>query len=60
MGMSMPRNPSKPVVIHPIPPQDPETRWSALGRSVPAWMVLALLPVLAVLAGTVLAQIGTP
>jgi hypothetical protein len=58
--MSMPRDPSKPVVIHPLPPQDPESRWTALNRRVPAWMVLTLLPVAAVLAGTVLAQIGTP
>lgn len=58
--MSKPRDPSKPVVIRPLPPQAPESRWSAIHRHVPAWMVLALLPVIAVLAGTVLAQIGTP
>ena len=56
----MPRDPSKPVVIHPLPPQAPESRWTALNRRVPAWMVLALLPVAAVLVGTMLAQIGMP
>jgi hypothetical protein len=58
--MSMQRESSNAVVIRPLPPQAPESRWAALSRAVPAWIVLALLPVLAVLAGTVLAQIGTP
>ena len=58
--MSTLRDPSKPVVIRPLPPRDPESRWSVLSRRVPAWMVLSLLPLAAVLAGTVLAQIGTP
>ena len=58
--MSMPRDPSKSVVIHPLPPQAPASRWSLLSRRVPAWAVLGLLPVLAVLLGTVLAQMGTP
>ena len=58
--MSTQRDPSKPVLIRPLPPQAPESRWSAMSRTVPAWMVLALLPVLAVLAGSVLAQVAAP
>ena len=58
--MSTQRNPSKPVLIRPLPPQAPESRWSALSRTVPAWMVLGLLPVLAILAGSVLAQVAAP
>jgi hypothetical protein len=58
--MSMPRDPSKPVLIRPLPPQAPESRWSMLSKTVPAWMVLSLLPILAVLFGTVLAQVAAP
>ena len=58
--MSMKRDPSKPVLIRPLPPQAPESRWNALSRTVPAWMVLSLLPVLAILAGSVLAQVASP
>jgi len=53
-------DPSKPVLIRPLPPQAPESRWSMLSRSVPAWTVLSLLPLLAVLAGGLLAQIAAP
>ena len=56
----MKRDPSKPVLIRPLPPQAPESRWTALSRTVPAWMVLSLLPVLAILAGSVLAQVAAP
>jgi len=58
--MSTQRNPSKPVLIRPLPPQAPESRWSVLSRTVPAWMVLSLLPVLAILAGSILAQVAAP
>ena len=58
--MSMKRDPSKPVLIRPLPPQAPESRWSMFSRSVPAWMVLSLLPVLAILAGSILAQAAAP
>jgi hypothetical protein len=53
-------DPSKPVLIRPLPPQAPESRWSMLSRNVPAWTVLSLLPVLAVLFGGLLAQIAAP
>jgi hypothetical protein len=58
--MSTHREPSKPVLIRPLPPRAPESRWSALGRTVPAWMVLSLLPVLAVVLGGALASVSTP
>ena len=58
--MSMPRDPSKPVLIRPLPPQAPESRWSMLSKTVPAWIVLSLLPLLAILAGGVLALAAAP
>jgi hypothetical protein len=58
--MSTYREPSKPVLIRPLPPQAPESRWSVLSRTVPAWIVLALLPVAAVFAGGALATISMP
>ena len=56
--MSM-HDPSKPVLIRPLP-QAPESRWSVLSRTVPAWIVLSLVPVAAVAFGGALATIGTP
>ena len=58
--MSTQRPPSKPVLIRPLPPQAPESRWSVLSRTVPAWIVLLLLPLLAILAGGVLALAAAP
>jgi hypothetical protein len=58
--MSTHFDPSKPVVVRPLPPQDPEPRWHMLTRSVPPWTVVVLLPLAAVLAGGALGTIGTP
>ena len=58
--MSNSGRPSKPVLIRPLPPQAPESRWNVLSRTVPAWIVLSLLPVMAILAGGALASISAP
>ena len=58
--MSARRDPSKPVLIRPLPPAAPESRWSLFSKTVPAWTVLSLLPVLALLAGKVLATLASP
>jgi hypothetical protein len=53
-------DPSKPVLIRPLPAPDPESRWSVLSRTVPAWLVFTLLTLAAVLAGGALGAFGTP
>jgi hypothetical protein len=58
--MSTLHDPSKAVLIRPLPPPAAEPRWRVLTRAVPVWTVLALLPLLAVLAGGALGTIGTP
>jgi len=58
--MSKQRNPSKPVLIRPLPPQAPDSRWAVLSKTVPAWIVLSLLPVMAILAGGALASVTSP